>query len=1326
MFDFLEIECIVKNGKAEIKPDFSTVHHEDVLIRGGDFYAVWMEERGLWSTNETDVIVEVDKILWDYVEKNKSKWLSYKVYEMARSSSKMIDRWHKYCRQDLRDTFPVASLDRHLTFTNTKVKKKDYVSKHLPYALEKGDISAYDTLMSKLYEPEERKKIEWAIGSIVAGKSENIQKCIIIYGKPGKGKSTVLKIIEQMFDGYFGSFDAQVLGMASKDFAMEPFKDNPLIAIDHEAKLDKIESNRNLNSIISHDIVPMNTKYGKIFRIRIRSFLFMAANDPVKITSANSGLMRRLIDVSPTGETFPQNEYDALNEKIKFEYGAIAWHCKEVFESDPKAYGNYEPINMITASNDFYNFMLYYYMVFDEQDGVSQKSAWEMYGSYCEMGNTPKTTFTKFKEEIKSYFKKVESRHTNDDGSRTRTYYSGFQRDRFKIPEEEKPKPVQKEGWIKFEKIPSLFDKECADCPAQYGFEDKTPPIKPWARVDTSLKDLDTSKLHYVRVPLNHIVIDFDIPDENGNKSLELNLKEANKWPETYAELSKSGQGIHLHYIYTGDPEELSRNYNEKIEIKVFNGLSSLRRKLTMCNDIPILKISSGLPLKQERKMISEKTINDSKHLEAIILKYLKRNQKTKNNTAELDEILHTRQCISLIDSTLNEAYDQGLAYDMRRLYGRVMRCAMGSSNNKNYCITKVANMKFRSEDVPESSMDEGMPIVFYDVEVFPNLFVLNWKFRGEDKVYRMINPDPEEVVDLMKFRLVGFNCKRYDNHIIFAWGFLHYNNLQLYNLSQSIILNGKGFFGEADHISWTDIYDFASVKQSLKKWEIHFKFHHKELGLRWDQPVPEDRWWEVAEYCDNDVLATELCFEMLQPDFTGRQTLAELSGGTVNDKTNDLTARLIFGKNARPQSAFNYRNLAVPVGSDQYAEYRRKFGEKRKFRVFNAEGLPEFRDYNGETLPPGWSILPFFPGYTFENGVSMFMGEKIGEGGKVYAEPGMHYDVWDGDATSMHPTSANEECAFGPEYTERFYNLVRIRIAIKHKDYDFIRSVPGLGEKLEKYLVDDKKAKELAYALKIAINAVYGQTSAHYNNPFLDSRNKDNFIAKRGALFMTVLKNEVQKRGYQVAHIKTDSIKIPNATQEIKDFVIAFAKEYGYTFETEDEFDKMCLVNDAVFIAHKKVWNPDDKDEGWKRGWTATGTQFKVPYVFKMLFAKAPILFDDLCETKELKVGTMYLDMNEDLPKDEHDRVFIGKVGLFCPIKPGCRGGELVKEITGKDGQVKYDAVTGCKGYRWLEAETVKERVKIEDIDLSYYGRMVDKAVETISKFGDFEAFSS
>jgi hypothetical protein len=175
-------------------------------------------------------------------------------------------------------------------------------------------------------------------------------------------------------------------------------------------------------------------------------------------------------------------------------------------------------------------------------------------------------------------------------------------------------------------------------------------------------------------------------------------------------------------------------------------------------------------------------------------------------------------------------------------------------------------------------------------------------------------------------------------------------------------------------------------------------------------------------------------------------------------------------------------------------------------------------------------------------------------------------------------------------------------------------------GGKLERYLTNEKDAKNLAQALKIAINSVYGLTAASFDNPFRDIRNRDNIVAKRGALFMINLKHEVQKRGFQVAHIKTDSIKIPNATPEIIDFVMNYGRTYGYSFEHEDTYERMCLVNDAVYIAKNN-----------KGEWEATGTQFQVPYVFKTLFTKEKIDFEDMCETKAV-TSALYLDMNEDL----------------------------------------------------------------------------------------------
>ena len=553
------------------------------------------------------------------------------------------------------------------------------------------------------------------------------------------------------------------------------------------------------------------------------------------------------------------------------------------------------------------------------------------------------------------------------------------------------------------------------------------------------------------------------------------------------------------------------------------------------------------------------------------------------------------------------------------------------------------------------------------------------------------------------------------------------------------------------------------------------------ELGLPWDQPVPEELWEKVAEYCDNDVIATEATFDHNKGDWMARQIQVELaknlhgiSNVTVNDTTNTLSQKIIFGNNKAPQGVFNYRNLAEPVPYTDYDLYRERFGNDYVFRIFDDKGLPTYQTYDGKSsLPTGYSILPFFPGYEFniekvmneETGiakfspVSRYLGDVVGEGGRVYSNPGIWTDIWDGDVSSMHPHSVIFECLFGPEYTKTFKDIVDARVAIKHKDFDMASKM--LNGVLTPYL-DEENAGALAQALKIVINSIYGLTSAKFSNPFKDSRNVDNIVAKRGALFMTLLKQQVEKQGYTVAHIKTDSIKIPNATKKIQDFVIKFGKEYGYSFETEAEFSKFCLVNDAVYIA--KFKEPEiDKKTGKEIWWTATGKQFAVPYVFKKLFSKEPIVFEDMCETYQV-TSSLYLDMNEELmdvteyevkleklQKDlkktgepitadiskqieflqkkiaeGHNYKYIGKIGLFTPIKPGAGGGLLMREGKEKDGSIKYDSASGAKGYRWLESETVKNLKMEKDIDRSFYDAQIDTAIETISKYGDFERFSA
>jgi energy-coupling factor transporter ATP-binding protein EcfA2 len=1245
--DFYTIkEKAGKQGVIEIYPDFKVGRSTDLMVRGKGFYAVWDPDIEMWNTDEYRVQTLVDSALLEYAKERKKK--VERPIHVKKMGDFSTNSWAQFRRYMTNISDNAVQLDNRLTFVDEKVKKKDYVSKRLPYSVKAGACDAYDELVSTLYDPEELEKLEWAIGSVIAGDSKDIQKFIVLYGPAGGGKSTVLNIIQMLFEGYYATFDSKALTSKQNAFATESFRDNPLVAIQHDGDLSRIDDNSKLNSIVSHEVMTMNEKYKPAYSARLNCFLFMASNKPVRITDAKSGLIRRLIDVTTSGRLVSPRKYQILMSQIEFELGAIAHRCLQEYRRMGRDYYiDYRPMRMIFQTDTFFNFVEAHMLTFEKEGGITLTRAYALYKQYCEDSElTYKLPRHKFREEFKNYWEEFLPVTRTEEGKQVRSYFRGFLCDKFESKKVDRP--VEKPLALVLDKDVSILDETCGDYSAQYATRSGIPKNK-WSDVDTKLSDLDTTRLHYIKPPLNHIVIDFDIKDDTGNKSAELNLEAASRWPRTYAEYSRGGAGVHLHYIYTGDPKELAPLYDKGIEVKVFVGRAALRRKFSKCNGLPISEITGGLPLKEKKTMIDFESVQSERGLRRLI----ERNLKKEIHPA-------TKPSVDFIAKILDDAYKAGLSYDVTDMRPAVMAFANNSTNHGKECMRMVGNMKFRSDlpsDNREIRYSDDRP-VFYDVEVFPNLLLVCWKFDGDDEpVVVMTNPEPQAIEDILKLKLVGFNCRRYDNHILYA-RYMGYTVEEIYDLSKRIINGSRNaFFMEAYGISYADIYDFSSKKQSLKKFEIELGLHHHELGLPWDEPVDEKLWPDVVSYCKDDVIATEKTFYARRQDFIAREILAELSGLTVNHTTRSHVARIIFGKDREPQSKFVYTDLSE-----------------------------------------------MFPGYTFDAGVSHYKGFEPGEGGYVYSEPGIYENVALLDIASMHPTSIKNLNLFGP-YTQNFVQLMDARMAIKHNNLDAARGM--LSGALEKYLTSEADTADLSYALKIVINSVYGLTSARFDNPFKDPRNKDNIVAKRGALFMIDLMLAVQARGYTVAHVKTDSIKIPNADQEIIDFVFAMGKEYGYIFEHEATYEKMALVNDAVYIARYSDGS-----------WTATGAQFAHPYVFKKLFSKENLVFEDYCETKSVTTA-LYLDFNENLPDDEHDYRFVGRVGLFCPVRSGHGGGLLLRKKNDK-----YYSVTGTKGYRWKEADIVRKLNKEDVIDTSYHETLVDKAIANIAKYGSFEQF--
>lgn len=1291
----------IGRDRFEIAPDFNVDDSQDLMIKKHEFYAFWDEEKGQWSTSIGVLIKRIDAGMREFYEKTKSEGTytgSMSVAYMRSSRSKSMDVWNHYVKDHQYDNY--QQLDTNIVFLDDPHDRELYSSHRLDYNLEDAPTPYYDKLFHTLYSPEELEKIEWAIGSVIVGDSKWIQKFYVLTGPPGTGKSTVLWLLRDMlFKGYTAKIDADAIGAGAR-FCFETVKNNPLVALQDEVNLSKLQTNTGLNAFVSHEYVTVESKNVKQYPQKFQTMVFLCSNNDVNITDSKAGIIRRLIDIEPTGDKLPVKEFNECKRQIEYELGGIAYHCKQVYLNNPSKYDNYIPVRMMRATNVVYSWIEENLDDFIQRDGMTVSQAWKSYKDYCDNGDIKwRLDRIQLRNELRGYFDEFISDGYLDDGKHVRNYFYRFQSEKF-AGKENSEIEVKKESipWLVFDEQHSLLDDYLSDYPAQYA-NDEGKPLKAWAIVETRLNELDTRRLHYVNSPEYLVVIDFDIKDENGNKCLDLNMKEACKWPKTYAELSQSGEGIHLHYIYKGDVSKLGYLIKEGVECKVYSGDASLRRRLTKCNDIPIATITSGLPIREEAKNVEKQIVfKNEKHLINIILKQL--NKETHADT---------HQSVSMILKALNDAQAMGLPYyipnDMREM---IEDFCKSSTNQSDDCMKMYRQMVFENE-APTEEEDVEKPIAFFDIEVYPNKLYVVYKEPLKECV-RVLNPEPEWVEKfLQSYRLIGYNNRKYDNHIL--WGrALGQTFKGCYLQSKEIVNNSipesekDCYYRNAYGVAYADVYDIVTKKQSLKKYEIELKLPHKEMDLSWDEPVPDELDNKVFEYCENDVLATEAVWNVSKADVDAREMLAEWAGMPIITPTNTLTSAIIFdGNQNKSRQALRWRDLSKPVPK----------WPNEATREFLQDECGRFKEPFDDQ-----SVLPYFPGYKFDGYKSTYKGYEVGEGGFVYAEHGMYTDVALIDVESMHPNSFIDEVYAGVTYTRRFKQILDLRVMVKHKLYsEASKLFNGI---FAEHLKNKSSAKMLAFALKIAINSVYGLTSAHFENPFYNPENKDNIVAKRGALFMIDLLEYVQELGYTVAHIKTDSIKIPNADKDIIDKVIAFGHRYGYNFVHEATYSKMCLVNNAVYIAKYQTadwckahygYVPDDNEEH-PGEWTATGTQFAVPYVFKTLFTHEPIIFDDMCETKSVTTA-IYLDMD---PEGEHDYQFVGRVGQFTPVKMG--GGILYRK-TG-DG---WNSVTGTKGYRWLESSDAEKLGRLA-IDESYYISLVNDAYKAISKFGDVEWF--
>lgn len=1237
--------------------DFTLDGVDDIVCKGGDIVAFWNEYTSRWESK-------------DHLYKYAKRYLDLKAKEerdehpdqMIVVNNPMLVSSGAGIRVDkFIKTLPESPVlfNQKVIWKGDPIAKEDYSTTQMGYSLVDSPCPNYDALMSILYSPEDRTMLEWLAGGALSNNGARIEKFIYLEGEPGSGKSTFLNILADIAGPYGKSIRAEGFVSSSDGFATAELKDAPLIGIQHDGDLSKVEQNVVINNIVSHEPVRINDKYSKAYYMRMNMLMFIASNEPLRLTSSNSGLLRRCLDPVPTGKLIPREKYDALMEGIIDERGAIANRFISVYkELGPKAYGPYKSSRLVKNGNQIG------YWVQRERDNEWNRRGecllsdeYAMYTESCVRNNVKSPMSKAFFERQLAFFWKEIVEEEMANGAKDVRYigYSWHTRkfvkpvfSMYREDQTEKPVPT---NWLDFvSESDSEFTTPCADCPAQYTGESGFPRVK-WDNCETKLRSIISTELHYVKIPKSHIVIDLDLRDEDGSKSAEINLAKARSLglPPTYGEFSKSGNGVHLHYIYMGDVDSLAREIEDNVEIKVYAGNAALRRKFTKGNNYPIATIASGLPLRV-KPIASDETnkITSENHLKRFIRKGLK---------GEYGSHIVT---IKFIDQVVRETYESGrVQYDISNMFDEIKDYGDHSHNHANECWEIVRSMPLRSK-----IYEDARPLAFFDFEVYPNYNCICWMLDESDKVVKERYPSSDYLRRFFQdYKAVGFNNKGYDNEIalcIINGG----TPAEAYRLSKSIVTKSKAFHPNrrAKGLSFTDVYDFGNDKQSLKKWELKLGIHHQECCYPWDEDLPETAFDAVEEYCANDVRATKAVFHANSADWNARLALLAMVrtmyGDAVklneNSSTNEITAGLIFGGDRNAKREFVYTDLSVE-----------------------------------------------FPGYTFEKKPdgkieSYYHHRKLGEGGLVIASPGYYVNVGVEDVSSMHPSSAVALNIFGDKYTKVYHDLVKARKACKHESVEEMEG--NVFKDAIVHLVDAgvTTLKELAKSLKIPINAVYGESSAKFDNPFKDPRNVDNIVAKRGALMIAELYYQCEEQGFHPVHVKTDSIKLPNFNDEMKEFIIDFGKKYGYEFELEEFYSVFLLKDNAQYVAYNTISGK----------WESRGVLFG-NYVLKTLFTHELYVSSDFAVNKSTNGDPIYVG----------DK-FVGKNVNIAAVKDGFECKRM-----GSDGSLKY--VNGTRGYRWIEFEELVSHENWQDeLDMSYYDSLTDKAKEIIEQYIPFEAF--
>lgn len=1281
--DFYDIVTDNTKKVISIGPIFRTIDIQDIIIdnKAQEVIAYWDEETSRWSTDISKLLTGIDNQVF----------LEYKNFQRLHPEEPVtLNTINNVASSAYRDWLkflssvrtPKHDFNSEVLFSDHDIERSDYATYKLPYRPEPSvNIDQFLEGMSVFYDKENLDKLMWFIGATLTGKMHSIQKFAYLYGKAGSGKGTTIEIIKQIFQGpYTGQISLEKL-TGKSEFASAQVRDLPVL-FDPEVNLYRMTNDTPLLALTAHEPISVNKKFRDPIEITFRGFLIAASNQPVKVRNIDAGINRRLIDIYQTGNKMSSDQYVPWLESIPSQVPGIAAYAIERFNLMGRSYfEGYVSQQMLAQTNYMHRFVKEYYTEFT--DPMPLGKAYEMYQNYLSADNVDfKVTRHDFQNDFSRYYESTSQKHQTINGVQSKFWFENFNMSVINNPALNITNdiPVDQSTPAIFESDFNYFNQAEPTYPSQLALPNGNPK-SPWATVKTTNHDIDQSQTHYINVDPSLIVIDIDMHHPSTDKPA-LEILNSLPLPTTYSEPSRDQKGIHLYFHYNDTLPLKNTTINDQVEIKVYTGGQAIRRKFTSSNGIinlATINFENLRPLieqapKENQSMITtdfKKSLESEEQLRTLIKKALRKEVHSA-----------TKPNIDFIEHILQQAVLDDLTYNVSDMEQSITAFALSSTNQSTEAVRIASSLPYQNPPVNPTVFElptaptahiEPTSMMFYDVEVFRNVFMFSYyKPATMSEPATLINPTQAELRAVVSDQaLVGFNNYRYDDFILY-YALLGYSPLELFNISKQIIVDKQSskLSFKAHNISYLDLYEIAVTKQSLKKWEVDLHLPYDETDVDWDAPLDPSLWERVAAYNRNDTKVLPDLLDHIYGDYEAVQILAQMSGMPLNRTINAHTTQIIFtrsdGTHVKPDSSYTvYTDLS-------------------------------------ET----------FPGYTFDRYTgSSYLGLDPSNGGYVYSQPGIYNRAVELDIKSMHPTSIENLNYFG-EFTPSYAALKQVKFHLSANDFDgAIAALPIL----KPILADPKtNVKAIITAVKRALNSAYGLTSASFDNALKNPQNIDNIVAKRGSLFMITLQRHLESKNIHVIHIKTDSIKISDPTEEIINEIQQFGLDYGYEFEVEDTYAPFVLIDKAQLIGYSAS----------HESWHAIGTKFINPYNYKTLFSHEDYVLDDYARTIQSRVGKLYLG-----------DLFIGRIGSFIATpkgsiltvhKPdnsisspsGTLSNEKIKSINPETGR----SITKKKPFKFMPTS----EAAITDIDFGYYDQMVSDLLHDIVTVSSTESLST